>query len=320
MSIKLTIADPSIRIRPSEELCTFIASLTTENEMPENVLKIFQSFCGAGDAKVSTIKTFSQTILKPAFTKSELKCLRHFNEDTRTHAELKELVDLAATDDDDDDETKSDDDIDTLDSKKSLSKSQLKKLKEKQKERARYRLLLTLNDIKWLNVVLTKRRAESNEFNVYLHELLATSQVILPKNEIQTRNPVLEARCVRLRLEQDARMYNSMTRNVDSSRKQMPEDTIAYQSKCPVELLLLFLLKIIFEIFSARSEANEQANDCGTAICFFGGGWFCVWFYWCRTDDWRFGLWIPPVVGHYHCACYCFGRDLLPGQETERRL
>lgn len=238
MSTKLTIADPTIRIRPSDELCTVIASLTAEPEMPENILKIFQSFSGSGDANGKTV--LQQQIPKPEFTKAELQCLRHLNdvETTRTNAELSEFCNLsmAIGDESDMGDESAVDDVETVDAKL-LSKNKLKKLKERQKERARARLMLSLNDLKWLNVVLAKRRRDVDDFNVYLHDLLATSQVLLPKNEIHKRNPELEARCVRLRLEQDARVYNAMTKNVDSSRKQMPEDTIAYQSK------LDFLLK-----------------------------------------------------------------------------
>jgi hypothetical protein len=53
----------------------------------------------------------------------------------------------------------------------------------------------------------------------------------LPENEIIPRNPELEERIQRLKAEQEQRKYESMTKNVDATRKHKPEDTIAFQSK-----------------------------------------------------------------------------------------
>lgn len=53
----------------------------------------------------------------------------------------------------------------------------------------------------------------------------------LPENEIVPRNPELEKRIQRLKAEQEQRKYESMTKNVDSTRQNKPEDTIAFQSK-----------------------------------------------------------------------------------------
>lgn len=230
---KLSIRDPSVRIKPAEQLCSFIASLTDHKEMPENVLKIYELYSGDTASK----KTINdETVAMPQFTKTDLATLRQLNENkvgvTNVQADLEKF--LESDDEDDDDEgtaDESEDDVEILDTKKGLSKSQAKKLREKQKKRAKSRLSLNLNDLKWLNNVLAKKRLQNPEFEVYLHELLVDAKLQLPKNEIHVRDPVLEARCVRLRLEQDARMYNAMTKNVDSSRKHMPEDTIAFQSK-----------------------------------------------------------------------------------------
>lgn len=230
---KLSIKDPSVRIKPADQLCSFIASLTEHKEMPENVLKIYELYSGDTVSK----KTINdEAVAMPQFTKTDLATLRQLNEnkigETNVEDDLQELLE---SDDEggDDDSTagESEDDIKNLDAKKVLSKSQAKKIREKQKKRAKSRLTLNLNDLKWLNNVLVEKRLQNPEFEVYLHELLVDAKLQLPKNEIHVRDPVLEARCVRLRLEQDARMYNAMTKNVDSSRKHMPEDTIAFQSK-----------------------------------------------------------------------------------------
>ena len=89
---------------------------------------------------------------------------------------------------------------------------------------------LTLNDIKWLKTYLSEQQ---NSFNgkVYIHELLEGSDVELPKPKITPRNPELDARVKKLQAQQDARDYKAMTKGVDSFRKHLPEDTIAFQSK-----------------------------------------------------------------------------------------
>lgn len=72
----------------------------------------------------------------------------------------------------------------------------------------------------------------------YLCDLIDIAELKLPENEIAERNPVLEKRIQRLKAEQEQRVYNSMTKNVDSSRKFMPEETISFQCKfrCTYEI------------------------------------------------------------------------------------
>lgn len=66
---------------------------------------------------------------------------------------------------------------------------------------------------------------------LFLCDILDGAELKLPENEIVERNPVLEKRIQRLKAQQDQRVYNSMTKNVDSSRKHIPEETISYQCK-----------------------------------------------------------------------------------------
>lgn len=65
----------------------------------------------------------------------------------------------------------------------------------------------------------------------FLCDVIEGANFKLPENEIVERNPELEKRVKRLMREQEQRVYNSMTKNVDSSRKFEPEETIAYQSE-----------------------------------------------------------------------------------------
>lgn len=218
---KGSIKDPSIKLKPSEKLIEFMVTLSDESELPENIWK-FIALTGAKVGKIA-----AEAVAKPTFTKDEINVLNDLPKSDSTSAELN-FADLCIDFDDSDDE--STDEIETLNAKP-ISKSQAAKQKRLQKEKDRARLTINLNDVKWLNNKLVEKRQADADFGLYLNDLLNGSRLVLPKNEILERNPELEARCVRLRLEQEARMYNAMTKNVDSSRNKLPEDTISYQSE-----------------------------------------------------------------------------------------
>nr|CAI5835380.1 unnamed protein product [Callosobruchus analis] len=90
--------------------------------------------------------------------------------------------------------------------------------------------LLSLQDIYWLYEHIQYDNKVQEE-NIYLHELLEGSQIILPKNKIIPRNEELEKRCQKLKAEQDNRVYHEMTKNVDNVKKRYPEDSLGYQLK-----------------------------------------------------------------------------------------
>lgn len=223
---KLSISDPTIRVKPGQRLIALIVSLKKPTALPENVLQIYKSF--GGDASVRHTK-HTEEIAKPDLSPVELKLLGKLNRNEIGSDVQDELAKLIHTEDDLPEDTE--DEPKEHQDGKPLSKSEAKRLKEKQKEHERSKLTLNLNDLKWLNNLLVEKRKLGDEPEEYLHLLMEDATLILPSNEIQVRNPELEARCVKLRLQQNARVYNAMTRNVDSSRRQIPEDTIAYQSE-----------------------------------------------------------------------------------------
>lgn len=216
---KSSIKDTSIRLKPSEKLIDFIKTLGDESELPANISKIIGINGGKSEKRIP-----EKEVAKSPFSKEEIKILNDLSKDSATNVCLTDLsIDFDASD------NEQSDDIENLNSKPA-SKTQAIKQKRLQKEKQRSRLTVDLNDIKWLEQLLTEKRNRADDFNLYLHELLAGSKLVLPKNEILERNPELEARCVRLRLQQEHRMYNAMTKNVDSARTKLPEDTISYQS------------------------------------------------------------------------------------------
>lgn len=106
--------------------------------------------------------------------------------------------------------------------------------------------LLEINDIKWVAQVLDGRRDKGEELP-YLHQLMEHSEIILPQNEYIERNPELEARCQRLRKEQEQRQYEQMTKNVDNSQKHRPDDSIGYQIK-QINKQLVAVLQFIISV------------------------------------------------------------------------
>ncbi|XP_063609612.1 transmembrane protein 199-like [Penaeus indicus] len=70
---------------------------------------------------------------------------------------------------------------------------------------------LTTQDIKWCHEKMRERGIPER-----VHELLAESEIILPKYEPPPRSPELEARIQRLRFEQENRDYKDMVKSVDN--------------------------------------------------------------------------------------------------------
>lgn len=246
---KISIKDTRVRIKPSATLCAYIVALQDVNEMPANVRTIYQLFGGTTATPIAVLNDVE--LNKPSLTNADLAFLKQLNaeqaasDDGTTGIRLADILTIAGDESDADNDADSDDeDVEEVGSGKALSKTRAKKLKEERKERQKARACLTLQDLLWLNALLVQRRTDSattkddDEPCVYLHQLLAGSRLLLPRNEVHERDPVLEARCVRLRLEQDARVYRSMTKNVDTSRRLMPDDSIAFQSESYIDIAL----------------------------------------------------------------------------------
>lgn len=118
-----------------------------------------------------------------------------------------------------------------------------KATKENQKD-----VLLKLDDIKWLNKYLEEYRTTKME-SIYLHELLEEADIKLPTPKHVPRNPELEARIQKLKAQQDAREYHAMTKNIDSSRRKFPDDSISYQMK-QINRQLIAVAQFIFSVLA----------------------------------------------------------------------
>lgn len=135
---------------------------------------------------------------------------------------------------------------------------------------------VTLSQLKQIKAILQEQR-DKGKNDQFLHEILLGSKLFLPQNEIQERNPELEARCQKLKAELAKKEYHNMTRNVDSTRRKLPEDTISYQSKCKITYHSnIYLIKFIIDF----SKTDQQTTGCCAPIRFLSISWICFRFYW----------------------------------------
>ena len=70
-------------------------------------------------------------------------------------------------------------------------------------------LFLNTGDIKWCY-----KAVKSMGLGYHISLLLDESEIILPEYIPPPRNPVLEARCLKLRKQQENKQYNEMTKNM----------------------------------------------------------------------------------------------------------
>lgn len=216
---KLPIKDTSVKIIPSPTFRKFIASrFSRDSLLPttiQNICKNNLSKCSKSETEVPEKAV--------EFTEDENEFIKAQNEENN---QLK--LDL-------DDVNSAEDDAKPDEILKSAPP----------KSRANV-LTLSLNDLKWLHQALNRLRKDDPDVP-YLHELMEDCEMVLPENEIQERNPELEARCQKLRKQQEAKEYQAMTRNVDNVRTLMPQDTIAYQMK-QINRQLIAVAQFIFSV------------------------------------------------------------------------
>ena len=84
-----------------------------------------------------------------------------------------------------------------------------------------------LVETRLINCLLTR--------SMHFHELISECEVALPEPNFPPRDPVLEARCQKLRAQQAEREYQKMTSNVDSRLQGLNQhgetDSFSHQSK-----------------------------------------------------------------------------------------
>jgi hypothetical protein len=97
--------------------------------------------------------------------------------------------------------------------------------------------LFTVKEIKELKNAMGKKAGIQQK--LHFHELVSKCELILPQPQFAPRNPELEARIKKLKIQQDQREYNRMTDNVDPWRQA----TIVQREDEPVAKQCNFYIK-----------------------------------------------------------------------------
>ncbi|XP_050070532.1 uncharacterized protein LOC126558550 [Anopheles maculipalpis] len=225
---KLPITDPSIRIVPSKDLQQFIGNNLpmSSPSVPATVREIYNTFNVGRRGKASKNKLNSSSS-QVADGGGQNHSSIEFTEEER------DLINIMVT------TMKKDGQCD-------VSSVEFLDTKQNTQQDDTNTGLLNLSDIKWLYGTLKQLR-QTDQTVPYLHALLRGCELKLPQNPIQERNPELEARCQRLRKEQEDREYHRMTKNVDSIRKHMPEETLSYQMK-QINRHLIAVAQFLFSV------------------------------------------------------------------------
>lgn len=199
MDLKSSLVDTNLKIYPTEQLIKFIKALPTTKDLPHNIVQLKNNekdFRSYKDVEITTVHINSKDIENLNQIKETLK-----------HSTNTKVCDVNETLDD-----KSDKDI--------IDNHELNNEEGKP--------YLVTSDLDWLYTYIKKKKGEKENLP-YLHKLLEGASIEMPNNKILKRNPVLEARCVKLRAQQEAREYRKMTKGVDNVRMRFPEDSISYQ-------------------------------------------------------------------------------------------
>lgn len=117
-------------------------------------------------------------------------------------------------------------------------------------------LVLSVSEVCWIR--------ENIEIEQPLHEWLSKCEIQLPEPPVIPRSPELEARVQRLRLEQEEKDYQTMTRNVDTRRTKYPDESIASQgilniTRCGV--VFYFTFQFNFFEYSPGKSNNELIQE-----------------------------------------------------------
>ncbi|XP_029406384.1 transmembrane protein 199 [Bactrocera dorsalis] len=208
---KISIADTRVRMRPTLRLLQLIEEhKDTITEIPENLAKVLKT---NGFHIENSIELLGSDSINREHI--DLKLLRR----------VEELLDVPKTN-----SPKANHDSEGTKETKPIATENF----------------LYLSDLRWLKWWLTQLR-EKKGLDIFLHDLIDTCHLHLPMNEVIERNPELEARCQRLREQQQNKEYLDMTKNVDSTLKYVPEDTLAYQVKA-MNSQMIAVLQFIFSV------------------------------------------------------------------------
>lgn len=253
MDLKGSLVDTNLRIFPSNSLLVYIKNLPINNDVPLNIARLVKGKSYEAKRKHDLDE---EAKIPVHFNSTDIDNLNKIKAITKIDDNTEEIVEEEETEVKSEEEpvtvektdyktttpekseakpvtqektgdTSTEEDSPSKDDSKEQSLDEMK-IEEDEEEDDLY---LTTSDIDWLYIYLQNQRKKGTENVPYLNTLLEGSDIRIPKNQRIKRNPVLEARCVKLRAQQEAREYRQMTKSVDNVRLRFPEDSISYQSE-----------------------------------------------------------------------------------------
>ncbi|KAL4716532.1 hypothetical protein ACJJTC_010196 [Scirpophaga incertulas] len=233
MDQKGSLVDTTIRIFPSDKLLTFLEHENFKGNIPSNVRKLLK-----GDYDRHTAENdFNTKQINLNLSKSDIELLSKISNklkinqvDQSSGENIKKKIKIDKTETN---KTQGN----NIKLPNAIQNECLEKIKDKNLGQQFEGPYLTVFDIDWVFLYINEQR-RCNKDIPYLHDLLEGCKIELPNNEIIKRNPILEARCVKLRAQQEAREYRKMTKGVDNVRMRFPEDSISYQRNSTINTLL----------------------------------------------------------------------------------
>lgn len=111
---------------------------------------------------------------------------------------------------------------------------------------------VSISDVTWLQSFIKANRSEfvQTQPNLkYFHELMEDCVMILPEPKFPPRNPELEKRIQRLRLEQAERDYKRITQNI-SGKQPYTEEPLSHQMR-EMNSHLIMILQFVISIVTA---------------------------------------------------------------------
>lgn len=227
MDLKGSLVNTNLKIYPSQQLQNFLKTLSIGDNIPANILKLVKG--NDYELKKENLNDAQKPISVHLDSKDieNLKIIKNAVNLTESKL-IKEEPECSET------ELEKNDDLINTDSKKSTKCQSTESNEESTESKEnvasqRTDPYLSTSDIDWLYNHLKKKRENGDKNVPYLHVLIEGSHIEMPDNQVIKRNPDLEARCVKLRAQQEAREYRKMTKGVDNVRIRFPEDSINYQ-------------------------------------------------------------------------------------------
>ncbi|XP_045779088.1 uncharacterized protein LOC123876770 [Maniola jurtina] len=264
MDLKGSLVDNNLRIYPSDKLIEFVKTITPSDQIPHNILQIIKT-----DSK-STYKSYKLQDFNPVqLNSSEIENLKKLrdsfdeihkdksieNEENYGDIEfeskktMQEKMEIKEGTNENKSDKKLDKECENEDGKTDGQKSSKGGLNSDDIESVDTGVFLVTSDIDWLYVHIKTRKSNGEKDIPYLHTLLEGASIEMPENETIKRNAILEARCIKLRSQQEAREYRKMTKSVDNVRMRFPEDSISYQMK-QINRHLIAIGQFIISIFA----------------------------------------------------------------------